>query len=153
MEITDFSDFLISNIKCSKLNLGGFCVCVCVCVCVLFFIFKLFSVILKLVLCKWHFPSPSGLHSAYKGRWRKTEYQSFWSVPFLPCEPHWQQWPPIPQQLLVLVTWLFSVLLVQPHDLSSAIYPDSIQHLFDLKSLISSLCFPSPGMGDATCHS
>lgn len=146
MEITDFSDFLVSNIKFSKLN-GFFLL-------LLFFIFKLFSVIVKLLLCKWHFPSPSGLHSVYKGRWRKTEYHSFRSVPFLPCEPHWQQWPPILQQLLVPVTCLFSVLLVQPQDHSSSIYPESLQHLFfDLKSLISCLCFLSPGMGDAPCYS
>ena len=44
MEITDFSDFLVSNIKFSKLN-GFFLL-------LLFFIFKLFSVIVKLLLCK-----------------------------------------------------------------------------------------------------
>ena len=78
MEITDFSAFLVSNIKFSKLRVFFFSIS------------KLYSMMLELLLCKWHFPSPNGLHSANRGSWRKTArlekeegHHSFLS----PCSP------------------------------------------------------------------
>lgn len=140
MDITDFSDFLVSNIKFSKLN-GVFSSSNC-------------------SLRYWNFyyandiSLPPGLTLCIQGEMEEAR------ISVLPVSPLPTLWaslttmtshPPAAigsHHLLIFsppgpASWLFLIHLSW-----------SIQHLFfDLKCLISSLCFLSPGMGDAPCRS
>ena len=118
MEITDFSAFLVSNIKFSKLR--GF-----------------FFPSPNCTLWCWNFyyandisPPPmgytlqiGGVGGRQQGWRRKKGTTPSCPLALLSASPQ-QPWPLIPAA--PKSTWFFSILLVQPHDHFSAIYPDSI---------------------------